>query len=160
MTARSHRVGSVAGFLVLVAACAGRKAPTPAAVEPPALTTTREDLVHRVRDLAARGQVWTTKADLDVVDLETGQRRSVQVRMAARKPNYLRMQGTKTLLPTLFVLVANPEGVWLDVPPRKKTYLRPAGTSARTTAGAARSLMAIDPEDILRALVPDAPELD
>ena len=164
MTVGLRPAGLLAGILagLTLAACAARPSHhVPLRVRPrtAALLAGIEDLLTRIETLAAEGHAFAAVARLRLDDHANGRSREVGVRIAARKPDQLRIQGVKALLPTLFVLVANPDGVWLDVPSHHRTYLLPAGRPPHADAatGLARTLLALSPGELLSALVPDPP---
>ena len=140
MTARRPWAGSFTSVFgcLLLACCAGRPALRPIALEPPQLSASKDELLARVQALAEAAPAWTSDGQIDSRILVTHNRHGVNLRMSCAKPGLLRMQATRALLPTLFVLVANPQGVWLDVPSRHKTYLRPAGARPAGSEGGHR----------------------
>ena len=148
----------VAGMAALcLSACAGR-APRRQAPTIPALSATMSELLDRLSALD-RQAPWRARAALRYEERTTGKSHEVDLRLAGRKPSSLRLQGTKTLLPTLFVLVANDDGMWLDVPSKKKTYHLPGGAEVAAT-GRSGSLMRLNPEQLLGVLTPDPPQPD
>src|SRR5438128_78467 len=84
MTARLPSKVSVASVVVslLLASCAGRRvAPRPLKTEPAPLAATMPELLERVSDLARRAPAFTASADLGFLDLASGARKSVKLRL-------------------------------------------------------------------------------
>src|SRR5437870_3646361 len=101
MTVRSCSAGSVASLLscLLLATCAGRTAPTPLRPEAPALDATMNELIDRLSAIAAENPAFVSEGSLRFEDLATHKSREVGLRFACRKPDELRLQGNKALLP-------------------------------------------------------------